>query len=231
MLKVNEIFGPTLQGEGPSQGRKVMFLRLSLCNLSCSWCDSKYTWDWKNFDKTKEVHEKTVKEIVEELTLLSKGVRSLVVSGGEPLIQQKKLIPLFQRLKDEFWWIEIETNGTLVPEPEVFRLLDQINCSPKLSNSGDSRDRRVKDASLRALVAHPKTFFKFVIGSQEDVGELWEYVSNYSIDPSRVYLMPLGKTPEELQLTTALVKKMAEDNGFIYSSRLHIELWGMKRGV
>lgn len=231
MLKVNECFGPTIQGEGPSQGKEVLFLRLSFCNLSCSWCDSKYSWDWKNYDKSKEVHEMSQENVVKKLQTLSVDIRALVVSGGEPLLQQKALVLLLQELKRNGWWVEIETNGTVIPNDEFLVLIDQINCSPKLANSGDSKQRRTKPESLIKLVGNSKTFFKFVVGNQTDLEEVWEYVKTYSINPNRVYLMPLGKTKEELVLTTEMVKSLAKDHGFIFSSRLHIELWGMKRGV
>lgn len=226
-LKINEVFGPTIQGEGPSQGKRVWFVRLSFCNLSCSWCDSKYTWDWRNHDRTKEVHEMDNDVLLEKL----KEATAVVVSGGEPLLQQRALLTLLGGLKKKNCWIEIETNGTISPAPVLLALVDQINCSPKLSNSGDSFERRVKSQALRTLSASPKVYFKFVISSEQDVKEVMGYVEMFGIKPHHVYLMPLGKTREELQMTTSLTRELAHRYSFVFSSRLHIELWGQKRGV
>ncbi len=231
MLKVNEIFGPTLQGEGPSQGRAVLFLRLAFCNLSCGWCDSKYTWDWKQYKQSDEVHPQHEWTVEARLKELGSEVKALVVSGGEPLLQQRALIPLLRNLRAEDWWVEFETNGTIKPVPELFTLASQINCSPKLSNSGDSAKDRIKPEVLTTLSQSEKVFFKFVIGCEKDVAEVLEYVQMYSIRPGHVYLMPLGRTKEELALTTEMVKGFASRQGFIFSSRLHIELWGTKRRV
>ena len=226
MLKVNEIFGPTIQGEGKSQGMVVMFLRLAFCNLSCSWCDSKYTWDWKNFDKAKEVHEMDNDAILERLT-----GPNIVISGGEPFIQQRELLTLVGALRKQERWIEIETNGTIIPDLVLMALLDQVNCSPKLSNSGDSRNRRLKTVALTKLSLYHKVYFKFVIGCEKDIEEVLELVTKYQLQPNHVYLMPLGKTPEELLKTTQMVRELSKKHGFVFSSRLHIELWGMKRGI
>ncbi len=227
MLKVNSVFGPTIQGEGRTQGRPVMFLRLGYCNLSCGWCDTKYTWDWKNYDVKKEVR------LMDQATVLAKlePLRAVVISGGEPMLQQTDLLPLIVELKRRGYWIEIETNGTIAPRIDFFEHVDQFNCSPKLSNSGDSRERRVKPKALEVLARWPKVFFKFVIGSRQDVEEVWEYVNTFQIPTERVYLMPLGKTQEELTDTTLMTKMLAREHGFVFSSRLHVELWGTKRDV
>lgn len=226
-MKVNEIFGPTVQGEGHSQGREVHFLRLSFCNLQCSWCDSKYTWDWKQFDRTKEVH------VMENFTILEKlkDAKSLVISGGEPLLQQKELVPLIKQLRNRNVWVEIETNGTIIPCGSLLELVNQFNCSPKLSNSGDLKHKRVKPQAMWALSSTVKTYFKFVISRESDIVEVLEYVETFKIKPDHVYLMPLGKTPDELEVTSAMTEQLARSKGFIYSSRLHIQLWGQKRGV
>lgn len=236
-MKVNEIFGPTIQGEGKSSGKAVMFLRLATCNLHCIWCDTPYTWNWegtpfaheKKFEYAKEVHEMTDDEIVTELERLSNGVKNLVISGGEPLIQQKQLVSLLRILKDRDWWIEVETNGTVKPSSEIYELVDQFNCSPKLSNSGDERRLRVRSQALESLSQSSKVYFKFVIASQQDIEEVLEYVNTFNM--SRVYLMPLGQTPEELDQTRDQTRELCTRYGFEFSDRLHVIEFGGIRGV
>jgi len=237
MLKVNEIFGPTIQGEGPSQGKEVIFVRLSTCNLSCQWCDTPYTWNWigtkfkhpDKFDKSLEVHEMDNDVILNKLAQYD--CKAVVISGGEPLLQQRNLLTLIGSLCKMNYWIEVESNGTIVPEPVFLGMINQINCSPKLSNSGDSKEQRVKLKALTALVASEKVFFKFVVGNEKDIEEVWEYVNTFRIQTNRVYLMPLGKTKEELIKTTSMVRLLAQQHGFVFSSRLHVEMYGNRRGV
>lgn len=235
MLKVNEIFGPTIQGEGPSSGKEVCFIRLALCNLYCVWCDTPYTWNWKGsdfehpekFDKAMEVHSMTNEAIVDAVVKL--GAKAIVISGGEPLAQIKDLVSLCVLLKKEGMWIEIETNGTIAPTMALDEVVDQYNCSPKLRNSKVLDSDRLKTKALIAFVDNPKTCFKFVVASEKDVEEA---MSTFDCtEPDRIYLMPLGKTKEELIETTPVVKALAEKYGFHASPRLHVELFGGKRGV
>lgn len=236
-MKVNEIFGPTIQGEGKSVGRKVMFVRLVLCNLYCIWCDTPYTWNWigtkfahpKKFDKTKEVHEMSSSQITKALLQLSNEVRAVVISGGEPLVQQKELFNLLEILKSFDYWVEVETNGTIVPTPEVESLVDQFNCSPKLENSTIPYAQRIKGRALEALQANNKTCFKFVVGNKEDMKEILELIKEYKL--TQVYLMPLGQTRVELTITSPLAHSLAKEHNLTFSSRLHVELFGEKRGV
>lgn len=130
-LVVNEIFGPTVQGEGRSLGRRCAFLRLGGCNLSCSWCDTPYTWDWTGagesgvaHDPRKELHRRPVEEVVAEL--LGFDTELIVISGGEPLGQQERLIPLVAALTARGKEIEIETNGTHAAHPELIAMRRQV---------------------------------------------------------------------------------------------------------
>jgi 7-carboxy-7-deazaguanine synthase len=91
-LTVSEVFGPTFQGEGPSTGQIAMFVRLGRCNLDCRWCDTAFTWDWSRFDPAVELHRRTVAELLVELDRINAPL--LVVTGGEPLLQQQGLEPL-----------------------------------------------------------------------------------------------------------------------------------------
>jgi 7-carboxy-7-deazaguanine synthase len=241
---VNEIFGPTIQGEGPSAGMPCMFLRTSYCQLSCSFCDTPYTWNWigtkfshpDKYDKEKEVHKMTADEVLTRLGEISTPamrvlppVRALVISGGEPMLQQRRLMPVVSMLVLAGWWIEIETNGTVEPISAFTAMLDQINCSPKLSNSGDPLERRIKDKPLQALAADARTIFKFVVGSESDVDEVVQLVKRFSM--KNVWLMPQARTKEELEQAYPQVALWGKQLGFNVSSRQHIAKWGTQRGV
>ena len=240
MLKVNEIFGPTIQGEGKTAGKPVMFLRLSTCNLHCVWCDTPYTWNWietkhlhpKKFDPKTEIHEMNEWQIAEKLKDLGgEKVRALVVSGGEPLLQQHGLIPLLKSLKEISWWIEVETNGTIEPLDPFLALVDQVNCSPKLSNNvQDARYIRIRPKVLTKLAASDKVYFKFVVSNNvSDIKEIEEYIKDYNL--KNVYLMPLGMTLEELALTSKKTKELAISLGVSFSNRLHVIELGGGRAV
>src|SRR5687768_9454687 len=97
-LVVSEVFGPTWQGEGPSLGRRAGFVRLGRCNLACSWCDTPYTWDWDRFDPAVELTRMSVDAIADRIA--SMEVPLVVITGGEPLLQQSHLAPLLRRLRD-----------------------------------------------------------------------------------------------------------------------------------
>ena len=134
-----EIFH-SLQGEGHSIGTPTVFLRLAHCNLTCSWCDTKYTWDWANYDPKREVLTLPVDEIEERI--LGYGCPHLVITGGEPMMQQEALAPLALSLNERGFHVEVETNGTLAPNAEMANAVSQWNVSPKLTNSGVAPDRR-----------------------------------------------------------------------------------------
>jgi 7-carboxy-7-deazaguanine synthase len=237
MLYVNEIYGPVKQGEGPSAGMDCVFLRLSHCNLSCKFCDTPYTWNWigtdfehpDKFDKAKEIHSMLPEDVFSTLRLLSMNYSAVVITGGEPLLQWKSLLPLVYEMDECDWHIEVETNGTVWPGRSFVDAVTQINCSPKLANCGNDERDRIKPDVLKRLSASPKTIFKFVIGSEDDLREVHELVDRF--DMRNVWLMPLGKTREQLASTSAMVRDMAQTNGWNYSPRLHIELHGDKRGV
>jgi len=242
MLLVNEIYGLVKQGEGKSAGMDCVFLRLSGCNLACTYCDTPYTWNWfgtafqhpQKFDKTKEVHKMGYSEVVTELERLCKGSRKLVVTGGEPLLQQKQLSLPLGTLHDAGWWIEVETNGTIIPDPLFVSVIDQFNCSPKFTNAGEidnPREKRLKWEALVAIRHSGKATFKFVITSDKDLEELQEIVSIVDIPANMIWLMPEGKTRAEQIARQDQVKELAEKNGYNFTPRLHVLEFDNKRAV
>jgi 7-carboxy-7-deazaguanine synthase len=137
-LAVSEIF-ESIQGEGPSVGVPSVFLRLALCNLRCSFCDTPYTWDFKRFDRRAEVHEMKVAEVRDRV--LAMRARNLVVTGGEPLLQREALAALLAELPGHT--VEVETAGTLLPGDALDACVTQWNVSPKLTSSENPEHRRI----------------------------------------------------------------------------------------
>lgn len=234
ILSVSEIFGPTIQGEGPSQGRATMFLRLGLCNLDCSWCDTPYTWDWsgKNgikFDREQELVRMPVRDVASQIVFESKSARRLVISGGEPLLQKSALDELVDLMISEGFDIEIETNGTLTATPRLLARV-QINISPKLSNSGIDRDKRINLDTLAELLSYDSTL-KFVVTSEDDLDEIEEIRSALSVDPRRVFIMPEGISSQKILEALPSIMSIAARRGYGVSPRLHVLAYNNLRGV
>jgi organic radical activating enzyme len=222
-----EIFH-SLQGEGVTMGTPSVFLRLALCNLACSWCDTKYTWDWEQYERGKEVVSLEVRRVEEGIVKYS--CRHLVITGGEPLLQQLDLVLLAESLKDRGFYLEVETNGTISPEPELIRDINQWNVSPKLHNSGTPRERRELPQVMETYRGLLNAYFKFVVAVPEDVGEVRALVKRYGLPKERVILMPEGQTPEAVQNRSRWITRACIEEGFRFSTRLHILLWGDERG-
>jgi 7-carboxy-7-deazaguanine synthase len=226
-LKVSEIFD-SLQGEGPSTGAPATFLRLALCNLACRFCDTAYTWDFERFRYEEEVSVEPVDALSERLRRAAGG--RLIVTGGEPLVQWKALEKLFERLPEALV-IEIETNGTLSPSERLLARVNQWNVSPKLENSGEALEDRIHRAALVTLRDSGRAYLKLVVGSEADAAEAERLARELAWPRERVQLMPLAATREELSARSGLVAKEALARGLRFSSRLHVELWGGRRGV
>lgn len=233
-LVVNEIFGPTVQGEGRSLGRRCTFLRLGGCNLSCSWCDTPYTWDWTGssdsgvaHDPGRELHRRPVEEVVAEL--LGFDTDLIVISGGEPLGQQERLVPLVAALTAMGKEIEIETNGTHAAHPELVAAGVRFNVSPKLSHSGDAQRRRIVPDALASLSALSGSTFKFVCQNVRDLEEVAELVAAFNL--RSVWIMPIGRTADDVTKHMSELADAVVQRGWNLTTRLHVLLWDDKRGV
>jgi organic radical activating enzyme len=228
-LLVAEAFGdkkPTFQGEGPSCGTPAVFIRLSRCNLTCSWCDTKYTWDWGHYDPRKEAARLTVTALAEWARLLPP--RLVVITGGEPLLQQRKLAPLALRLLAAGKRIEIETNGTIVPDPAL--LVDGVtfNVSPKLANSGVAEAKRIVPGPLAAFAGSSRAVFKFVVVGLGDLDEVAGLAWRFGLEP--VYVMPEACTSEQLRDRTRLLADPVAARGWHFTTRLHVQAFDGARG-
>ncbi len=230
-----EIFH-TLQGEGPSLGSPAVFLRLSLCNLHCHWCDTPYTWNWENtpwqhqdgikFSKSEQITELTPAKIAP--LIAAYHCDRLVLTGGEPLLQQSDLLQLLQLLP-HIPFIEIESNGTQIPSPALSERITHFNISPKLSNSRIDKKLRLNFPALQHLVSLSQSIFKFVVCHQNDLDEVQALQTELKLPPNRIHLMPEGRDPSTLQSRSLWLADICRDQGYRFSPRLHVLLWGNER--
>lgn len=220
---INEIFGPTIQGEGPHMGQRVGFVRVAGCNLSCSWCDTPYSWDWERFDRAAESHPMTVEEIADQVK--KARVERIVLTGGEPMMQQRLIPALYEATG---CLIDVETNGTRVPLEGLEDAVDLFNVSPKLSHAQDPAERRIVDKAMdayAALAKRGKAIFKFVAEKPEDLEEIRSILDRYSIPDSAVWIMPEGMTIEQHLRHLQEIADAVVDAGFNLTTRIHVLAW------
>jgi 7-carboxy-7-deazaguanine synthase len=228
-MRVAEIFH-SIQGEGRLAGIPSVFVRTSGCNLRCVWCDTPYT-SWEP-----EGEEKSLDDIVAEAK--NYPSRHAVVTGGEPLIAPE-IEDLTERLKTEGFHITIETAGTVFKPVRC----DLMSLSPKLANSTPwKRDngrfawmhqqRRLDYPALAEFIEHYDFQLKFVADSEDEFAEIEEIMEKLGgIDRARVLVMPQGQTREELHARAPWIVELCKTHGFTYCPRLHIDIWGNRRGT
>ena len=224
------MFAPTVQGEGVNTGQLVGFLRLANCNLACSWCDTPYSWDWKRYDKTLETTEMDIADVADVIN--NWDVTRVIITGGEPLMQQKDIVSLISLCPEvEF---DVETNGTITPLPELINAVTIFNVSPKLKHSGDIEKKRLKADALNAFVDiawQGKAHFKFVCQSVADLDEVRAIADDYNIPDGHVWIMPEGVTShDQVERLQILIDEIVKRR-FNVSTRLHVLAWGSKRAV
>jgi 7-carboxy-7-deazaguanine synthase len=228
----------TIEGEGEFVGQPSVFMRMSMCNLTCigfasedspNGCDSFVSWSVKN--------KKTFTEIFQMLEdnnyiehLRSSAI--LKLTGGEPLIQEKQLLKFIEAFVEKYEFIpriDFETNATLIPSPrwrEVYRAT--FTTSPKLSSNGDPEEKTYKPEVLRWHVEHGSGF-KFVITSDKDIEEIWrKYVNDYegiNVPPYRIWFMPCCGSREEHIQNAPMVAEYAKAMHVNFSPRLQLLIW------
>ena len=223
-MKIAELFY-SIQGEGSLVGVPSVFIRTSGCSLRCAWCDTPYT-SWQP-----EGADLTLGQIVDEVK--AHPARHVVVTGGEPMIAPE-IIALTERLRGLGLHITIETAGT------VFQLVacDLMSISPKLANSTPNgpwaaqHDRlRIQPEVLLELMGRYPYQLKFVIEKPGDLDEVRTLIGALEADRSRVILMPEGTDRNRLCERAVWLAEICKQEGFRFSPRLHVELWGNRRGV
>jgi 7-carboxy-7-deazaguanine synthase len=223
-LKIAELFY-SLQGEGALVGVPSFFIRTSGCNLRCSWCDTPYT-SWKP-----EGEDLTIDQIIEAVK--AHPARYVVVTGGEPMIAPG-IGELTARLRDLGMHITIETAGTVFQSVAC----DLMSISPKLANSapeGEWASRherlRIQPAPLRQLMERYHYQLKFVMENPEDVDEVRALIRTLGAPSDHVILMPEGTDAARLRERAMWLAEICKQDGFRFSPRLHIDLYGSRRGV
>jgi len=251
----------TLQGEGKLLGTPVLFIRTAGCNLRCIWtlangkpsiCDTPYS----SFD-TKDSEVYSINNIIEIVKNNIGNLQHIVISGGEPMLQKDALINLCTELKNQLnVHITIETNGTIFIN-ELLEFVDLFSLSPKLSNSNPTNEKleqlNLTSLSKYILIHQQKRLninaiqqfinagnsmknidfqLKFVVSSINDEKEILEILSNLTgWQNNDILLMQTGVTNSELALSTNAILEMTLRNGWRFTPRLHIEMFGNKRSV
>ena len=243
----------TLEGEGRYEGYPSVFMRLSMCNLSCIGfkspdspfgCDSYISWSKKNKMSFEEI------ALLFEKNGYHNALRNgalLKLTGGEPLIQQKNLLEFVKFINKRWGFycaeniitpelaahpelhVDFETNGTIMPDPEWQHssFITTFTTSPKLSNNGDPVEKRYKTDVLAYLVEEDACF-KFVANQESDLKEVFEkYINNPDIGlrSEQVWIMPMCGSRAELLMNGPKVADLCKKYGFKFSNRLHLQLW------
>ncbi|HYP13591.1 MAG TPA: 7-carboxy-7-deazaguanine synthase QueE [Bryobacteraceae bacterium] len=227
-MRISEIFY-SIQGEGTLAGVPSVFVRTTGCNLRCTWCDTPYA-SWK--PEGQDVGFGPILANVRR-----HWASHVVLTGGEPMIVPE-LAELTQKLKEMDQHITIETAGTTY-QPVV---CDLMSISPKLSNStpyerdggrwAEQHERtRLQPDVLKQLMAEYAYQLKFVVTNSEDMAEIGELLRDLKPERGRVLLMPEGRTRAELAEKSEWLVRACKDFGYRFCPRLHIEIWGDRRGV
>ena len=227
-MHIAEIFY-SLQGEGVLLGTPSVFVRTSGCNLRCVWCDTPYT-SW-----APEGDNFSVDEILAQVRV--HPATHVVVTGGEPMIAPD-IVPLTESLRAAGLHITMETAGTVWAPVEC----DLMSVSPKLANSTPlerdggrwraSHERlRYQPGILKRLIASYDYQMKFVVDREGDLDEIQRIVAETGAAPDRVVLMAEGTDAERLRERGRWVAEICKRQGYRFTPRLHVELWGSRRGV
>jgi 7-carboxy-7-deazaguanine synthase len=223
-LRIAEIFH-SIQGEGSLLGVPSVFVRTSGCNLRCAWCDTPYT-SWRP-----EGDDWTLERIGAAVHVYP--ARHVVLTGGEPMIA-RDVVELTHALRRGGRHLTIETAGTVFAPVEC----DLMSISPKLENStpeGEWSERherlRIQPEVLRRLTTDYEYQLKFVIAKPEDLGEVRDLVRLLGADLTRVILMPEGIHAKALRERGVWLAEICKEEGFRFSPRLHVELYGNRRGT
>lgn len=218
-----------IQGEGKTIGKPTIFVRLAGCTLRCNFCDTSYSWSKRVVD----LSVSKVKELIKKEA--GDNIKSITFTGGEPMLQIKDILSIIFSLSYD-WFIEIETNGTIPLTENEIKCFDMINCSPKLESSGNRKELRENEKSIKSIIKRgvDNFIFKFVItdkNEQEDLKEVLEFIIKYKVLPTNIYLMPEGVKRDKIIKNSLRLAKICQKYGFNLSTRLQVILYGKKLAV
>jgi 7-carboxy-7-deazaguanine synthase len=227
MLVVSEIVPSTVIGDGPLAGWRCSMIRLGGCNLACTWCDVPYSWDGSQDDLGLTAPRRLVHNIVEEA--LAAAPRLVLITGGEPLLQQRGTgwTGLLDSLREHGCETEVHTNGTLLPGPETVEAVNRFVVSPKLSHSGEPMWTRIRPDALHAwseLAELGKVAFSFVVRDRMDVRTVATLASVHGLPPDLIWISPEGVTRSRVLDVTADVAETALTHGFSLATRVSVLL-------
>jgi 7-carboxy-7-deazaguanine synthase len=217
--RIAEVFF-SIQGEGATAGLPAVFIRLQGCSVGCRWCDTKYSWDPEGGRPA------DLPSILGEIAAFP--CRRVVVTGGEPL-ESPLLPPLLTALHAGHHAIEVETSGIL-PPPWGAPPAIQWNVSVKLGGSGVAEPKRINPAAIRAFLDRG-AWWKFVVAEPADIAEVLQLAERFALPRERILLQPEAVRRDDLAARSAWVVEACKQHGFRFSPRLHVELWGARRGV
>lgn len=253
-LDISESFY-SVQCEGHTTGYPAYFIRLKACNLMCGgpggslmktgeatwWCDTEAVWK-RGFQKPfYKLLQQWEQEEIDKW--IYEGRIHLIWTGGEPTIpKHQRAIPAFhQWLKEQCLektgkflksFNEIETNGTIYIMDDLFDMLDQINCSVKLANSGMPAERRIVPEAIKRIMQHKNYWFKFVISTEDCLKEIEEdFIKRFDIPFDRVLMMPGLDSQDNFHERTKFSLDMAKKYGYVGLTRLHVSAWDKLTGV
>ncbi|MEK9132437.1 MAG: 7-carboxy-7-deazaguanine synthase QueE [Patescibacteria group bacterium] len=208
---LNEVFY-SIQGEGLNAGVPAVFVRSGNCNLRCRWCDTKYTWQKSNADN----FQISLPQLFAKIRKF-KNCKHLVITGGEPMLQQDAIAAIRRGFPD--YYIEVETNGSV--HAACIKDVDLFTVSYKLKNSGN------RSYALKTI--NKKCVYKFTVTSQKDFKEIEVIIKKYKLPKNKVFLMPEGVTKEDI-LRKRFVVDYCIKKGYRFTTRLQILIWGNGRG-
>jgi 7-carboxy-7-deazaguanine synthase len=225
-VPVSEVFGPVFQGEGPFTGRACYFLRLGLCNLRCSWCDTAWTWDTTRYD----VHAECPPRTADELRAMLPDHGLVILSGGEPLIHQNS--PALHDAIPRDVELHVETNGTLAPGPWALGRIEHFTVSPKVADQGDPEHRRLRRDALEAFVqlAHDRrAIFKCVVRDNREVRAVAQWMNSYGVPDHARWVMPEGISSQRILERARFIADTVAALGMNLTLRQHVLLYDNQR--
>jgi len=250
-VPVSEMFY-SFQGEGPSLGRRALFVRFMDCNLTCGYrslpgkagapaegpmlCDTEYTWNGASHDLTSGVRHLTAGQIWGALTELDPSggnpdlapVDLIVASGGEPLLRRDTLLHLAAQARLSGRQMEIETNATICPGGDLIAAGAAFNASLKLATSAVPRKKRIKPAAIRELQASGQARWKFVVCHPGDIEEIAALQREFGL--TQIWLSPEGTSPAAITGRLRMAAGAALERGWNLTVREHVLIWGDERG-